>query len=244
MKLRRFRRSAAFTHKELVVTIILLVIVSGLVIPWLRRSKLISGRICCNCNLKQIGTAYRIWEQDHFGRFPVFDTNAGWNAEASITTAGAYCWTNYVILGDNLGASPLILVCPADEREPASAFSNVVNNAFISYFVGVLPGSSYAQGLLGGDRNLGSGFDPKDDYGFSPEDGNGNSVTIQNPVCWSLKMHSGGKSGGMGNILLGDGSAQQIDSKELRKNWIPNVLTTAQGDSPWTNLTAMRIIFP
>jgi hypothetical protein len=41
-------------------------------------------------------------------------------------------------------------------------------------------------------------------------------------VGWSAKLHSAGNIAGAGNIMLGDGSAQQCTSASLRKSWMAN----------------------
>jgi hypothetical protein len=39
---------------------------------------------------------------------------------------------------------------------------------------------------------------------------------------WSAKLHSSGNSAGAGNIMLGDGSSQQVTSGNFRLNWLKN----------------------
>jgi hypothetical protein len=141
-------------------------------------------------------------------------------------------------------------VCPSDERLPADNFSNFVSNIHLSYLVGVSADDTYPQSLLGGDRNLGGGTEPDRKYGFSPESGQGNDVAIQTnseagPVCWSLKIHSAGNTNGAGNILLGDGSAQQCTGAGFRRTWQPNVNPTTNwpvGHVPPSPST--RVLFP
>jgi hypothetical protein len=41
-------------------------------------------------------------------------------------------------------------------------------------------------------------------------------------VGWSLKLHSAGNPTGAGNIMLGDGSAQQLSSVSFQLNWLKN----------------------
>jgi hypothetical protein len=141
-------------------------------------------------------------------------------------------------MGNNLGQSPLVLVCPADEREPAKTFSNFISNTNLFYFVGVDSIDTVPQSILGGDRNIGPGTTPDPQYGFSPANGAGSNVFINGPVCWSVKMHSRGNPAGLGNILLGDGSAQQITSASLYSSWVK----TAQ--AAFTNSAGLHWIFP
>jgi prepilin-type N-terminal cleavage/methylation domain-containing protein len=126
----------------------------------------------------------------------------------------------------------------------AGVASGTFNNTNVSYFVGVGASDTYPQGILGGDRNLGGtqnqGTTPDPNYGFSPAVGtstgadvdmytNGyqfsaspNNTYANSSVGWSAKLHTAGNVAGAGNILLGDGSAQQVTSAGFRQNWLKN----------------------
>jgi len=220
------RRSDGFTIVELIVLIITIVLAVALLLPALARAKAKSNRISCVSYLKQLGTAYKVWAGDHFDEVPAQAsiTNGGWKELARQTNAAAFLWTNYVIMANELGQSTRILVCPADSRVPAADFSKIRDNSSLSYFVGAQASDNYPQSLLGGDRNLAPGPEPKDDWGYSPNNLQGNDVRLQtnSPVCWSLKMHSGGNRMGAGNLLLGDSSVQQASSARF-----PDVLANA-----------------
>jgi hypothetical protein len=151
---------------------------------------------------------------------------------------------NYATMANELGQSAEIVTCPADERKPASTFSNLLANTNISYFVGVIANETYPQSLLGGDRNLGPGTTPGPGYGFSPASGKGNDVIIKGPVCWSLKLHSDGNPTGAGNILLGDGSVQQVTSVNLNESWLKNAFAKEAAQDKATNVAGLRIVFP
>jgi len=236
------RKTEAFTRLELVVVILVFALLVIFVAPVFRPAKQRSRMSCVN-NLKQLGLAYRIWSNDNGDRFPAKSpvTNGGWRELLNGANTGIYCWTNYVIMANEMGQSPRILICPEDERKAALSISNLANTN-ISYFVGVNASDTYPQAILGGDRNLGPGTTPDPEYGFSPADSRGNDVVINGPVCWSLKMHSRGNPAGAGNILLGDGSAQQVSSKNLNQYWLTNSLNAAHNKAP--NSGGMRLIFP
>jgi hypothetical protein len=120
----------------------------------------------------------------------------------------------------------------------------------------------------------GTGTSQDQNYGFSgpigtpsiPANAPGNDIVLntngssimQNPNAsyqspssgwpgWSAKLHSAGNLAGAGNVLLGDGSAQQVTSGSFRLNWLKNAedngdfssatsFTSAQG--------AVRLLFP
>jgi hypothetical protein len=54
--------------------------------------------------------------------------------------------------------------------------------------------------------------------------GGGGSAGVGQAVAWSAKLHSAGNIAGAGNIMLGDGSAQQCTSAGLRQNWMHNAI--------------------
>jgi len=240
---------AAFTWIEMVVVIfVLMVLVSSVVLPRLAHSSKVLPYTCLN-NFKEIGTAYRLWAGDNGDLVPSQQTVAsnGWGNFLTNSNQGSECWMNYAIMGNELGQSPKLVICPADERQAALSFTNNFDNTHVSYFVGVNANDSYPQSIQGGDRNLGPGTVPDPDYGYSPKSGKGNDVTIpiSGPVSWSLKMHSAGNSAGAGNILLGDGSGQQMSSASFNLSWLRN----AQGTNNWPagrvpTTPSIRLVFP
>jgi type II secretory pathway pseudopilin PulG len=247
------QKSEAFTFIELIVAIVVGFAMLALLLPFLSRARARSPRMVCINNLKQIATAYRIWGDDHHDCYPATQSvaNGGWSDLLSQrANQGFMCWINYAIMSNEFGHSPEVLACPSDQRKPAGAFSNFVSNIHLSYLLGVSTDDTYPQSLLAGDRNLGAGTEPDRKYGFSPEDGEGNDVAIQTnskagPVCWSLKIHSDGNTNGAGNILLGDGSAQQVSSANLRTSWQPQFNPTTNWPAGHTpESPSIRVLFP
>jgi len=246
-------KSEAFTRIELIVVIAVVFVLLSMLLPANRHVYSRAPRISCINNLKKIGTAYHLWANDHNGHFPASEsvTNGGWREFLTSADQGFLCWTNYATMANyGLGNDGKTLLCAADDRKPANGLNNLGSNINLSYFVGVSADDSQPQSLLGGDRNLGGGTKSADDYGFSPENGRGNDVAVQTnstagPVCWSLKMHSSGSSAGAGNILLADGSAQQVTSGSFRANWQPNGgLTTNWPASHVPSSPSFRVLFP
>jgi competence protein ComGC len=245
-------KSTAFTRIELIVVVVVVFFVLAvLILPVVRDQEVKSPRISCLNNLKQIGTAYRIWSNDHGERYSASQSanKGGWSDFLANADQGYLCWTNYAIMANELGRSPHVLACPSDERKPSETFAKF-GNTNLSYFVGVSAELSQPESLLGGDRNLGGGTKPDPEYGFSPEIGRGNDVAIQTnsqagPVCWSLKMHSPGNTNGGGNLLLGDGSAQEVNTFSFRSNWQPFFGQTTNwpaGHAP--SSPSIRVLFP
>jgi len=151
-----------------------------------------------------------------------------------------------------------------------TAGSGTFNNTNCSYWVGVGASDTYPQSLLGGDRNLGGGAtinangNQDANYGFSPAVGSTGGEDVQlttnGQVCsasgsgaggqgtycqWSVKLHSAGNNAGAGNILLGDGSVQQVTSSSLKVNWLKNATDNGNyGPSGPCQNNCVRLIFP
>ena len=158
-------------------------------------------------------------------------------------------------MANELGQSPKVVICPDDSRQSKTSFETT-DNSGISYFIGINASASSPSSILGGDRNLGPGKKPQDDFGFSPDDFTGKSVLIltnssATPITWSAKMHSYVyhiKEGG-GNLLMGDGSAQYTTSSRLRSEYQARAgapLPPPLDNTPKAHAVypSLRLIFP
>jgi prepilin-type N-terminal cleavage/methylation domain-containing protein/prepilin-type processing-associated H-X9-DG protein len=122
----------------------------------------------------------------------------------------------------SLGAA---LPQPSPASGPESATAPYFSNFKVSYFIGIDAADAYPQMLLAGDRNIyGSGPNgtatipatfPNGGYGNGPQQAVSLGTNFLNNVqapCWtSSTMHQGN-----GNVLLTDGSVQQLSSSKLR----------------------------
>jgi hypothetical protein len=243
----QLRSKSAFTAKELIFVIAALVILACLWIPARVRERQKSERITCVSNLKCIGVATRVWSPDSSDALPAQRSKVagGWRDYLERTNGAQYYLTNFVLMENELGHDTKLLVCPSDNRTPASSFKSL-RNTNISYFLGQDANENYPLSILNGDRNLAPGLTPEDDYGFSSTNGQGNDVWLKTnePVCWSLKMHSAGNTNGAGNILMGDGSAQQMSSLRFRVDYQSQAALTNWQNSTEHGLTSFRLIFP
>lgn len=210
----RFRsRSLAFSLKELLVILAVVVALFVFIAPQIILAQQKAKRIHCVSRLKQIGLSFRNWSGDN-GQYPM---------ARSITNGGTLevsnlVWRTFLVMSNEIG-SALIYACPGDSAVPAKNFAELANTN-ISYFVGLDADESQPQFLLAGDRCL------------QTRRLSANKVlTIQTNdiVSWLGKTHQGN-----GNAALSDGSVQQYTSARLHAavtnaiqiNWEANTNAT------------------
>jgi hypothetical protein len=200
-----------------------------MLLPALAKAKANAHRISCTNNLRQIGLGMRTWAMDYNDRFPmqVAAAEGGPPNQAAFSVApyGAdYTYQVFGVLSNEL-QNPKLLVCPSDERIAHTNFNMQAGNktagaflvnANISFFVGKDAQDGNPQTLLVGDRNILSST-----AGGTPSTGGFGSVgaialgtnitaTSQFPA-WTEKIHQKN-----GNVLMSDGSAQQLSNGRLR----------------------------
>jgi hypothetical protein len=201
------RRRSAFTRIELAAIIAVVVVLAALAICALAGAKATSRGICCNCRLKQIGLAFRIFASDHYGAFPMnISTNKGGSREYV-----SEIFRHFQILSNEL-STPKILACPADTRRPASGFA-VLSNANISYFLGLDAKDSESQVLLAGDRSLMTNNVPVRSGLLE--------LTTNLTAGWTSRMHNHA-----GNGLFGDGHVDALSNNRLQEQLINSGVAT------------------
>ncbi len=152
-------------------------------------------------------------------------TNEGGSSEARGTANGNAIsnYYHFYVLSNEL-STPKVILCPSDAGRftvtnwaQVNIFANAKNKA-VSYIVGLDADETFPQMILSGDRNL------------------TNSAAGATQVTWPLP--AGGKTANLGtnhtstglgagytkdthqsagNILLGDGSVQQVTTSRLRE---------------------------
>src|SRR5439155_548362 len=179
----------------------ILAILACILAPMLNKAYMRSQASCCNCNLKQIGLAFKTWAVDHTNSFPMeISTNLGGTREYAAT---GDVFPHFQAISNEL-STPKLLNCPADsERGSVTRFDANFDNTRISYFVGVDAVSATGQMFLSGDRNVTNGIALKNGI---------LELTPHLPAGWTHDLHNQA-----GNLSLADGSVQQLSRSRLRE---------------------------
>lgn len=99
-----------FTFTELLVVIAVVLVAAVLGYAYFSRAKIKNRSVCCNCNLKQVGLAFRMWGDDN-GAYPMrFRTN---NFDGPSFANQLKMYVYFQVMSNEL-STPTILVCPSD----------------------------------------------------------------------------------------------------------------------------------
>ncbi len=149
--------------------------------------------------MKQIGLSFRTWELDHNDLCPMaVSTNRGGTLE--FIGAGEV-FRHFQIMSNEL-STPVVLVCPSDNRKPVKNWAGF-SNSNVSYFVGIDACSQFPQMFLEGDRNIAGGT--RRPNGIV-------ELTTNDVVSWAPGLHKES-----GNVGLADGSVQQFTISHLQE---------------------------
>lgn len=198
MKIRTYRKSG-LTIVEVCIVVAALAILASLLMPAVTHCGPSAERMTCVNNLKQIGLSYRLWAGDYGDQYPFASTNA----TSSLAFANSpQVFRHYAIMSNELN-TPKILVCPADTKRTRATDFVKFSNANVSYFVGLDAIETDPQRFLSGDRNI---------TGGTLSNGFMRFLDRTNTAGWTADIHVNA-----GNVVLADGSVQQMASLGLQQ---------------------------
>ena len=196
----RKKRARAFGLVELLVMIGVVVVLAWVMMPRMKTGNRASAtRIKCVNNLRKVGLAFRIFATDNNDLFPTQKMMSNGVALAEFDAVRVFRALSNEI------ADPRILISPADERIAAASFTNLTARN-ISYFASLSAKATSPQVSLAGDRNVATNGVAIGTGLFA--------LTTNSMVSWTKELHVE-----QGDILMSDGSVQQMSSS-LLKQWL------------------------
>ena len=212
------QRNRALTRTDVVVVVAVVAVLAFLAISLLPEgggNKRRPAQVNCINNLKTIGIAYRLWEGDNNGKYPMAVSATNGGARELVATGNvAACFR---VMSNEL-STPKILLCPEDTRRVwATNFSTGFDSSHISYFVGLDATETNPQMFLSGDDNFAIGGVPVKSGLLE--------LSSNAPITWTSRRHVAVNSHFWtparyrfaGNIGMADGSAQQVTTIDLQK---------------------------
>ena len=194
-------KTSGLTLIELLVVIFITAIIALILLPTPHHGRANPLQTHCISNLRQMGTAFRLWADDHANRNPM---------QVSTNDGGAM---EFVALGDvarafqcmsNELSTPKLVCCPADMRDPATNFASLTTSN-VSYLIGVDAEEKRERMLLAGDRNW--VINGKDVVPGLV------SVSTNDILAWNGNLHKQS-----GDVCKADGSAQKLTSSQLLRH--------------------------
>jgi prepilin-type processing-associated H-X9-DG protein len=226
----------AYTLIEVLVIVVVLFLLAGILIPALTVTRQKKLREECVRQQKLIGLAFKVYPGND-DRYPYAQPNS--LAFSNVTQV----WLHFQEMSNELQTAK-ILSCPADLERRQNAALNfklgaqadssslaTKRNDAVSYFINLATDETRPQAPLAGDRHLAP---DRKSAPYSVKT-TGRAEIVRTGSEWSTVSPTD-LHGGVGNMLLGDGSVGRFDNAQLQQQM--RLATNSYG----TN--ANRFLFP
>lgn len=263
MKTNSRPKTGAFTIEELLVVVVTIGLLAAMLIPVYSKAMIKRDRVRCVDNLKQIGTAFRVWVGD--GDLYPLQASGDWGyivqsgaTSNQVNSGSAAAWQVAQSLWNELG-TPNKLLCPSDrERQgfrPVTNFNGLAGNSntlstaslghltnrnnAVSYAFGVAADEARPVGVMVVDRNLNNvglaGAGIVTNVALTSTRAVLNATVGPTQAVWVTGTPIHGLEG---NLAYSDGNARQATSEELRQS-------LEKAATAYTTVTGQRLVlFP
>ena len=198
----RSQTHGAFSLIELLLVIGIIAMLAAMLMPTFAKAQARSKRIQCVGNLKELGTAFNLFANDHHGQFPMqIPTTDGGTQEftTSFSQFSANTYRHFQAISRDLSATKIV-TCPMDKHLPAADWASL-SNSNVSYFVWLSALPTVTVDPLAGDRNIGwTGVIPPD------------LKTLGDTCFWETNIHVS-----CGNIVFADTHVELLDNAKLSR---------------------------
>jgi len=218
-------KASGLTLIEVLAILAILAILAALLLPDLLQRRRPYRGLSCASNLKQIGIAYIMWEEDHGGKFPAQIPSAEKGSMEMISSG--YACLQFRPLSPYMPRNIWAFACPADKTKFAATNYNPLLEENVSYFANVdATTSNPVNTILAGDRHLLANGRPVKPGLFT--------FTNYTSMGWTLELHGNQGYHPFGFIGFADGHVQGEWDKD-------NALTTLFQEQP---LISERLTVP
>ena len=146
------KKSRGFTLIELLVVIAIIAILAGMLLPALQQARERARRINCASNLKQVGTALKLYSSSFNDKLPGGPAIQGGNTSGTLLTGGNGCQGLEILRSNDFLTDYTVFICPSSTTSAGTGTATLTYGAS----GGAAGNCSYAftGGMIEGDSNI------------------------------------------------------------------------------------------